>query len=46
MYIPKNPDVKKLQFVKRYLKGMGVRATKHNVSKVMDAMDSEGVVFN
>ena len=35
----------KLKFVKKYLKGCGMKATKKNVSKILDAMDCEGVVF-
>jgi len=35
----------KLKFAKKYLKGCGMPTTKKNVSKVLDAMDCEGVVF-
>jgi hypothetical protein len=38
--------VKKVRFAKKYLKGCGIRASAKNVKSVMDAMDSEGVVFN
>ena len=36
---------KKVKHIKRYLKGMGIRATKGNIDKAMSACDSEGVVF-
>jgi len=35
----------KLKFVKKYLKGQGIPATKKNVSKICNIMDVEGVVF-
>jgi hypothetical protein len=38
-------DGRKEKFARKYLKGMGVTATKKNVSEVMSAMDAEGVVF-
>ena len=36
---------KKVKHIKKYLKGMGIRATKGNIDKAMSACDSEGVVF-
>ncbi len=36
---------KKLKHIKKYLKGMGIRATKGNIDKAMKACDAEGVVF-
>jgi len=45
MYTSMNGDGKKEKFARKYLKGMGVRATKKKVSEVMSAMDAEGVVF-
>ena len=35
----------KVQFVKKYLKGQGLPATKKNVDKICNIMDVEGVVF-
>ena len=35
----------KVKFVKKYLKGQGLPATKKNVAKVCDIMNSEGIVF-
>jgi len=35
----------KVKFVKKYLKGQGLPATKKNVAKVCDIMDTEGIVF-
>jgi hypothetical protein len=35
----------KLKFVKKYLKGQGIRATKKNIDKICNIMDVEGVVF-
>jgi hypothetical protein len=35
----------KLKFVKKYLKGQGLPATKKNVEKICNIMDVEGVVF-
>lgn len=35
----------KLKFVKKYLKGQGLKATKKNVEKICNIMDVEGVVF-
>ena len=35
----------KTQFVKKYLKGQGLPATKKNVAKICDIMDTEGIVF-
>jgi hypothetical protein len=45
IYTEPRGDGKKLKFAKKYLKGMGVRATEKNVSELMSAMDAEGVVF-
>ena len=36
---------KKVKFARKHLRGMGIRATKGNVKKLLDAMDVEGVVF-
>ena len=35
----------KVKFVKKYLKGQGLPATKKNVAKICDIMDTEGIVF-
>jgi hypothetical protein len=35
----------KYKFVKKYLKGQGLPATKKNVAKICNIMDVEGVVF-
>ena len=37
---------KKVRFVKKYLKGQGLDVTPRNIKSVMNAMDSEGIVFN
>jgi len=46
-FVYTNPrgDGRKEKFARKYLKGMGVRATKKRVSELMSAMDAEGVVF-
>ena len=36
---------KRVTFARKYLRGRGIRATKGNVNKVLNAMDVEGVVF-
>ena len=35
----------KLKFIKKYLKGQGIKATKKNVEKICNIMDVEGVLF-
>lgn len=45
IYTNTSGDGKKEKFARKYLKGMGVRATKKKVSELMSAMDAEGVVF-
>jgi hypothetical protein len=35
----------KLKFIKKYLRGQGLKATKKNVDKICNIMDVEGVVF-
>ena len=45
MYTEPRGDGRKEKFARKYLKGMGVRATKKKVSELMSAMDAEGVVF-
>jgi multidrug efflux pump subunit AcrA (membrane-fusion protein) len=37
---------KKVRFVKKYLKGQGIHATKHNVDTICNVMDAEGIVFD
>lgn len=36
---------KRVAFARKYLRGRGIRATKGNVQKMLNAMDVEGVVF-
>ena len=38
-------DGGKLKHIKKYLKGMGLRATKKNIKHALSACDAEGVVF-
>jgi hypothetical protein len=42
--MPKSSE-DKIQFVKKYLKGQGLPATKKNVAKICDIMNVEGIVF-
>lgn len=42
----KQGSSKRLAHIKKYLKGMGIRATKKNIEHAMSACDAEGVVFD